>query len=58
MHLSFQAKVQALKQYVHDLKENYEELLRAFSQLEGAAKDKVTELEGKLVTALTAAKVC
>ncbi len=52
-----QAKVQALKQYVHDLKENYEELLTAFSQLEGAAKEKVTQLERKLATVLATAKV-
>ena len=52
-----QAKLRALKQYVVELRESYDELLRAFSQLEGAAKDKVMQLEAKLATALATAKV-
>lgn len=40
-----------------ELKESYDELLRAFSQLELAAKDKIAVLENRLLAALNTAKV-
>ena len=52
-----QAKLRVLKQYVFELKESYDELLRAFSQLELAAKDKIAVLENRLLAALNTAKV-
>lgn len=52
-----QAKLRALKQYLVDLRENYDDLLQAFSQLEGAAREKVFQLETKLTTVLSSAKV-
>ena len=54
---SLQAKLRVLKQYVFELKESYDELLRAFSQLELAAKDKIAVLENRLLAALNTAKV-
>lgn len=40
-----------------ELKESYDELLRAFGQLELAAKDKIAVLESRLLAALNTAKV-
>lgn len=54
---SLQAKLRVLKQYVFELKESYDELLRAFSQLELAAKDKIAVLDNRLLAALNTAKV-
>lgn len=54
---SLQVKLRVLKQYVFELKESYDELLRAFSQLELAAKDKIAVLENRLLAALNTAKV-
>ena len=36
-----------LKQYICDLRENYDNLLSKFSQLEGSAKEKVALLENR-----------
>ena len=52
-----QEKLRILKRYMFELKESYDELLRAFSQLEVAAKEKIAALESRLLAALTAAKV-
>ena len=52
-----QEKLRVLKRYGFELKESYDELLRAFSQLEVAAKEKIAALESRLLAALTAAKV-
>lgn len=40
-----------------ELKESYDELLRAFSQLELAAKDKIAVLDNRLQATLNTAKV-
>ena len=50
-------KLCALKQYVFDLRQNYSELLKAFGQLESAAKQRISSLEQKLRDAVAAAKV-
>ena len=57
IHTFTQAKLNSLKIYVLELKESYDELLKAFSQLELSSKDSVADMEGVLATKIAAVKV-
>jgi hypothetical protein len=55
--LSLQEKLRSLKRYVYELKESYDELLRAFSELKLTSKDQVIELERVLANKMASIKV-
>lgn len=46
-----------MRGYVNDLQASYNELLDTFSQLESAARQRISALEGKLAAAISCAKV-
>lgn len=57
MHVRVQEKLKSLKRYVLELKESYDELLKAFSDLKLTSKDKVVELERILGNKIATIKV-
>ncbi len=52
-----QERLHSLKRYVFELKESYDELLRAFSLLETGSKQRVGQLEAELSDKITQTKV-
>lgn len=52
-----QEKLRILKRYVGELRESYDDLMRDFTQLQGAAKTKVGQLQQRLTDTITEAKV-